>query len=208
LTIHRPLSVGLSVLFWFFIFLNSAFADKGVFSATASPQLFFTNTPTTVTVSAEIGAENLYISSVAAYKTTADGKPIAKLGQMYDDGSHGDARAADTIFTMQFDVNNNVEESIYVMVTAAYRGDRNRYLSQIMKIKVFNPLPVGTMEAITQELSVYQQNFYNYLQSMDIESARQQILSDVLANPNVSKAEMHENTISITFKNGLDGYFF
>jgi transposase-like protein len=35
---------------------------------------------------------------------------------MYDDGTHGDATEADTIFTMQFTVNEPVKSTIYVRV--------------------------------------------------------------------------------------------
>ena len=125
----RKFSIFLFLLIFFLA--TFAYADKGVFNVTSEPNETYINTPTTITIIAEIGSEDLYISSVAAYKTTESGKPIVRLGQMYDDGTHGDAIEADTIFTMQFEVNEPVDQKIYAMVTAAYSRDRRRYLSQV-----------------------------------------------------------------------------
>ena len=68
-----------STIYVFFLFLfgvTIAYADKGVFNAKVSPDETFTNTATSIKISAEVGSENLYISSVTAYQTTQDGKPI------------------------------------------------------------------------------------------------------------------------------------
>jgi len=187
------------------IFVGTAFADKGVFNAKVTPDETFVNEPTTVTVTAEIGSENLYISSVRAYKTTADGKPIALLGQMYDDGTHGDATEADTIFTMQFTVNEPVKSTIYVRVTAAYRRERNRYLSPVMKINIFEHLAPGAPAEHANTLHNVKQNFNSYLTTMTPEDAKQKVLEDILNDPSVSDATLSGNTISVQFTDGTWG---
>ncbi|WDN90903.1 hypothetical protein BuS5_03874 [Desulfosarcina sp. BuS5] len=192
-------------IFLVVIFVGSAFADKGVFNAKVTPDEAFVNEPTTVTVTAEIGSENLYISSVRAYKTTADGKPIAFLGQMYDDGTHGDAIEADTIFTMQFTVNEPVKSTIYVRVTAAYRRDRNRYLSPVMKINIFEHLAPDAPAEHANTLNNVKQNFNSYLTTMTPEDAKQKALEDVLNDPYVSDATLSGNTISVQFTDGTWG---
>src|SRR5437762_1859258 len=69
---------------------SPAFANKGVFNPAAAPFDIFTATPTPVRVTAEVGSENLYITSVLLYRTTADGRLLSPVGTMFDDGSHGD----------------------------------------------------------------------------------------------------------------------
>jgi hypothetical protein len=183
----------------------SAHADKGVFNANVAPEETFTNIPTTIKISAEIGAENLYISSVMAYKTTEDGKPLSRLGIMYDDGTHGDVIEADTIFTLEYTVNETSPTTIYIRVTAAYELDRNRYISDVLPVKVYSPIPEDVTEEIMQDLNSFQEKYNDYLQKMPIENAMQAILSDILSDTNVSDAEMNKNTITIIFKNGLRG---
>ena len=128
-------------LFLSMAFVSNAFADKGVFNAKITPHETFINTPTVVKITAEIGAENLHISSVNAYLTTKSGQPVALIGQMYDDGTHGDAVPADTIFTVEFSVNQPVEQELYYMVTAAYSADRNRYSSPVLNFTVWSDEP-------------------------------------------------------------------
>lgn len=192
-------------IFIVIIFAGVALADKGVFNAKVIPDETFVNEPTTVTVTAEIGSENLYISSVRAYKTTADGRPIALLGQMYDDGTHGDATESDTIFTTQFTVNEPIETIIYVRVTAAYRRDRNRYLSPVMKINIFDHLAPDAPAEHANTLNNVKQNFNSYLATMSPEAAKAKALEDVLNDPSVSDATLSGNNISVQFTDGTWG---
>lgn len=197
----------ITFLLMLFICLLSinAFADRGVFNAKVTPDETFINTPTIITVTAEVGAENLYISSVAAYEVDAMGKPKSYLCRMYDDGTHGDETEADTVFTCQFNVNKPAKINIYVRITAAYSGDRNRYLSPVMSVKIFEPLPNNAPAQHATTLNSTKQNFTNYLSTMDVESAKQKALQDVLNDSAVSDAKLIGNTISVKFKDGTWG---
>lgn len=202
----KSIKIVLSALFFLCLISVKAFADKGVFQAKITPDETFTDTASTMTISAEIGAENLYISSVKAYQTTADGKPIKELGLMYDDGTHGDEREADTIFTTQFTVNEPAKTKLYVRVTAAYRGDRNRYLSPVMEINIYEPIPAGESEEVTRKIKTLEQNWYSYIATMDLPTAAQRILQDALADPAIARAGLSNNvTLWIEFKNGMRG---
>lgn len=192
-------------IFFVIIFIGTAFADKGVFNAKVTPDETFVNEPTTITITAEIGAENLYISSVRAYKTTADGKPIAFLGQMYDDGTHGDAIDADTIFTTQFIVNEPIETTVYVRITAAYRRDRNRYLGPVMPIKIYKEISDNTPGEHADTLKTIKNNFTSYLLAMSPEDAKRRVLEDTLNDPSVADAELSGDSISVIFNDGLRG---
>jgi len=165
-----------------------AYADKGVFSALMMPGETLTATPTTVTITAEIGADAtnpLLGSSVTAYETTADGQPVAPLGMMYDDGTHGDQVAADTIFTMQLNVNEAAARTRYFRVTAAYSKVRNRYLGPVMTLNVYPPLPAGLVDQIIATLQALQDGFNANVASLGVDGARQKALADALGNPNI-----------------------
>lgn len=194
------------------LFVSPAQADKGVFNAKISPDEFFTHTATTVTVSAEIGAENAQLMSIAAYQTNAQGQIITKLGDMVDDASHGDNKAADTVFTAQFNVNRPTRETLYVRVMATYKDDRMPYLSQIMTINTYEPLSSTEVEHLETELKTIKDTFLQRLSTMPIKAAREQAYRDTQQNPRIAEAKINAGFLSIMFKNGvrgsvtLDGY--
>ncbi len=190
------------------VFVGNALADKGVFNPHLAPDEGFSDKETLVTVSAEIGAEDLHISSVSVYQTTPEGLPISRLGQMYDDGTHGDEREADTIFTTQFNVAEGFEGKMYVRVSAAYQRDRNRYLSPVMEITIYEPLPDNISVELSQEIQNIQNKFENYLISMSLKDASQKALQDALDNPDITSAELNGNIISIIYKNRIRGVIF
>jgi len=192
----------------FIFWAGIAFADRGVFNAKVTPNETLTNTPTTIKVTAEIGSENLYISSVRAYQTSETGQPISQLCQMYDDGTHGDERPADTIFTCHVALNQSTESKFYVRVTAAYQGDRNRYLSPVLKVSIYEPMPEGAVEEIVSIVHNLEQNFNLYIQSVGIDTARQMALQDALNNPNVTSANLSGNTLAIVYRGRIRGIAF
>jgi hypothetical protein len=137
---------GLVTFFLVFSFLivseNQAFADRGVFNAKITPNEINIYRDSPVTVTAEIGSNNLYISSIKLYKVTIAGKPMSVIDSLYDNGTHGDETESDTVFTTQFNLNSNMSEDKYcVQVTTAYQGDRNRYLSPVMCVDIIKSSP-------------------------------------------------------------------
>jgi len=190
------------------LFSVNAFADRGVFNAKVIPDETSINTPTTITVTAEVGAENLYISSVAAYEVDAAGKPIAYLCRMYDDGTHGDETEADTVFTCQFSVYKPAATKTYVRVTAAYSRDRNRYLSSNMEINIYEPIPNETVNNAVSELQHIENNFSTYLNLYDVDTARQLVLQDALNNPSNTAAELCGDNLCTIYEDKIRGIAF
>lgn len=124
------------------IYKDQACADRGIFNAKITPNEINIYRDQPVTVTAEIGSNNLYITSIKLYKVTTEGHPISVIDSLYDDGTHGDEIEADTVFTTQFNLNSNMPENINcVQVTAAYQADRNRYLSPIMCVDIYKSSP-------------------------------------------------------------------
>ena len=187
---------------------GGALADKGVFNPKITPIEAPTNTPTTVTITAEIGTDAAHPplqNSIIAYETDAAGKPIRPIGQLYDDGTHGDATPADTIFTIKFNVNDAAATKKFIRVTAAYSGIRNRYQSPVVQLEIFEPIPVSELESANVVFTSLQTSFDSYVQSMDIDSARQRVYQDAIGNPNITNAEIHEEYLSVVFKGRIQG---
>jgi len=72
-------------------------SGRGVFQAKIIPDEILINTPTDVTVSAEIGSVRDVQSVVLREAGSAISSPMA----MHDDGKNGDMRANDTVFSVQ-----------------------------------------------------------------------------------------------------------
>jgi len=121
-----------------------AWAVQSVDWAKATPDGIFINEPTTVTVTAQVGVDpNLIPSSVSLIRYDSTGKPIANLGTLFDDGTHGDTLAGDNIFSSQVIFNEPALTTIYLKVSAAYRGTLKRTLSNFVAIPVLeNPLNI------------------------------------------------------------------
>lgn len=185
-----------------------ALGDMGVFHAKVIPHELLIRSPQTAKITAEIGAENLYISSVAVYQTTASGRPIANLGSMYDDGTHGDETAADAIFTLDVPINPLAEGSLYFRVTAAYQGVRNRYLSPILTLNIYIRIPEEVVNAAVQTLQDLEAGFNDYLINNDLATARQLVLHDALNNPDITAAALSGENLCTIHEGVLRGMVF
>jgi hypothetical protein len=170
------------------LFETSAYAAKGIFNANVSPSEALIATSTLMTITAEIAADvvnPLIVSSVVVYETTASGTPIAQLGRLYDDGTHGDAVAHDTIYTMQLVVNEPAPRTRYIRISAAYSGIRNRYLSPVIRTDVFAPLPANLVDAASATVQSIESSFFLNVNALGVDGARQQALTSALGNPNI-----------------------
>jgi hypothetical protein len=204
----RKIGLIIAVIFCaIFIFIGTAFADRGVFNAKVTPnEMLTTESPKTITVTAEIGSGNLFISSVQVYQTTPTGQPIALIGKMYDDGTHGDVKAADTIFTTQFSVNQPQPASYYVRVMAVYRGHRNRYMSPVLEVKAYADIPDQMFTDSNTTVQNLTTTFNGYLaQGMGLDAARQAVLVIARNTPDVTEASLNGDTLSILFANRISG---
>lgn len=183
-------------------------AHVGVFKVTIQPIDTPINTATEVTVTAEIGTDPAHPplpASIMVYETDAAGKPIKAISQMYDDGTHGDVTAADTIFTTQFGVNDPVEKTRYYRVSAAYSGLRNRYLSSVVTFEVIDPIPLATLEEAQDTFVWLQSAFDGYVTTMDYDSAKQRVYEDAIGNPNITTAEFRGSYLYLLYQGRVPG---
>ena len=105
---------------------------------------------------------------------------------MYDDGTHGDVVASDTIYTTQLLVNEAAPKTRHFKVTAAYSAIRNRYLSAPVSVTVYPPLPPFLVEEALAAIQALQSHFDdNIAAGMDVGAARQVALQEALANPSI-----------------------
>jgi hypothetical protein len=107
-------------------------------------------TPTQVSVSVSIPPSAALIrTGVLLYRYDENNRAIAQFGTMYDDGSHGDAVANDSIFTTQIVVNEPSPSALLLRASVAYLRQIKRELSDV------RPLPVVanvTVQAARSEL--------------------------------------------------------
>ncbi|HUO05071.1 MAG TPA: choice-of-anchor X domain-containing protein [Candidatus Binataceae bacterium] len=89
----------------------------------ANPRDLFAAEDTQLTVTSWVPVTpNLQPSSVMLVQVDSSGTPIATLGPMYDDGTHGDAMPGDTQYTAQPTLNPPAAGQIYLAVQATYSG--------------------------------------------------------------------------------------
>ena len=182
-------------------FGENSFADKGVFDVRATPHEVYINTANTITVTAEIGADDLYVSSIRLYQVTETGQPIAVLGQMYDDGTHGDVTMADSTYTGQFELNQTEEGKFFIQVTAAYVRVRERYRSEIKEITIFEPLPEGMVEEAKSLITFFEVQFDELVTSHDIDTAREIVLEEARSNSDITSAFLSGKYLCLVYKN-------
>lgn len=205
----------LSLIFCLLIFSGVASASIGVFNHQITPNEILTNTAANIKVSAEIGTDvthPLIQSSVVLYETDATGKPIRSVGRMYDDGTHGDALASDTIFTLEFVANEGAHINRYFIVTAAYTGVRNRYQSPVMEYVAYPPLPEALVPEVTSSVQTLQTNFNSDVASIGLDAARQRALADAISDPHFGpgNASLSGNILSLmyVYSDPVTGYTF
>jgi hypothetical protein len=180
--------------------------NQRVFNAKVTPDTFFINESSSAIISAEIASGNLYLSSVVAYETDAGGNLLTELGPMYDDGSHGDARAADTVFTMQLDANKTEDNPMYVRVLATYEQDVNRYLSPVMKIDFLKHMPYEVFLNGSKTLKAIEALYLERLAEMSPQRAREMAYREARHNPDIQEVRLHGVYLSILFKGGTNGF--
>lgn len=187
---------------------NSVWAVQNIDWAKASPDGLFINEPTTVTVTAQVGVDsNLILTSVNLIKYNESFTPIAILGRMYDDGTHGDSLPGDNIFTTQILINEPSPTTINLKASVAYRGTRGRITSAFV---VINVVELPSEEVVNDTLSLNQQASYS-LESLSIQfgldQARDMVVNYLSTQPIVQAVgiSQDEQTIWIRYNNGLEG---
>jgi hypothetical protein len=176
---------------------------RGVFNGKVAPDEVFVGSNQPVKITAEISGVGLYLSSAVLYQTTAQGQTITNLGPLYDDGTHSDILSGDTIFTAQIQLNPQQAGETYFRVSAAFQGDRNRYLSQVITNTAMNPLPQGAISNAAIALNLVVSNYSIYLTSNTVDQARQLALNDASNNPAVTSANLSDGVLCVVYQGGL-----
>ncbi|MFL6211725.1 MAG: choice-of-anchor X domain-containing protein [Pyrinomonadaceae bacterium] len=131
---------GRLILLAFFLLLGApapAWAIRAIGVPQAAPTAIFAAEAAVVTITTPIKADpDSSPISINLLRVNERGKSIGALGRLYDDGTHGDALAADHTFTGQFSFNEPNPTDIRLVVTVAYRGTLLRTRSQVFTIDV------------------------------------------------------------------------
>ena len=181
--------------------------DQLVRNGTARPNGIFINEPTMVTFTAQVGiASNLIVSSVTLIEYDSSYNPIATLGRMYDDGTHGDALPGDNIFTVQFAVNQPTRTTFHFSVSALY-GTSVIYspfftLNVVPHITDAEFAPLVTIP--NQGEGQYQSYVSGGLSPLD---ARNKTITWLMSQPSVLQAGASESGLGIwiLYRSGLLG---
>lgn len=189
-----------------FLFTCDYAHSQGVSNASISPPDTLISTPTTFTFTANVSGNitptnALVKDSILLFETTAEGKLLAQVGNMYDDGSRGDATANDGIYTAQVNINETSPLIRYYRVSAAYSGLRNRYLGDTISMKIFPPLPDEIVSQMSSALRSIKNHFNTNLISLGITGAQSIALAEALADPNIGpgNASLSESEISVYY---------
>jgi hypothetical protein len=115
-------------------------AAQAVYGPTCNPEMIFTGIPTTALVTVQISYDpNLVSSSVNLLRVKPDGSNVV-VSRMYDDGTHGDAIKDDGSYSTVIDLNEPYPGTVKFRVSAGYKGQARRVLSDIFTLEV-QPYP-------------------------------------------------------------------
>jgi hypothetical protein len=187
---------------------STAYAVRAVDRAKANPDAFFTNAATTITVAAQVAVDpNLIPNSVRLVRVNEQGQTIAVLGQMYDDGTHGDVLHGDGTFTAQVVLNEPNPGNVGFMVTAGYKGTLLRAKSPAVFVPVVNRPTDTQVNELINAVNNGTAFFANQRGSVGDDQARSDLVNFLKNQPGVSDAGISVDgvTVWIVFTSGLDG---
>ena len=129
-------------------------AAPSVGMASATPAYIVINTPTALLITVRITDASLLPNGVNLLRTDANGKTIAILGVMHDDGINGDALPRDQVCSFCLTANEPAVGKTYYQASAAFKGVLKRALSSpvIVTVDPFR-LPPDPGEAGKQTLA-------------------------------------------------------
>lgn len=187
-------------------------SERRIFSEKLAPDEFFIDEPATAIVSAEVLRHNLPLSSVMVYRVDENGDLLTPLGRMYDDGTHGDRRAGDTIFSTTLHFNEDIETTLYFRVVVEYAGDVERYFGSMMASEFLKAVPAASMMRVSETLKAIKAL---YLKRRSIAFQREARMSqgelrelayrEALIHPDIKSVVLHDIYLSIVFKDNIRG---
>lgn len=116
-------------------------AAPSIGAVAANPAYVVINTPTAVLFTAHINDPSVIPTGVNLLKVDANGKTLAVIGPLRDDGSNGDALAGDKILSLRLSLNAPALGHLYYRVSATFRGVLQRVQSPVIRVTV-DPVPL------------------------------------------------------------------
>ena len=107
---------------------QSSVQRRYIYSISINPVALTASQPQSVVVGARVSADSALITDgVVLNEYDINGKALRSLGRMYDDGTHGDAVANDSVFTTTVTLTESAP--VLLEVSASYRGSLRRVMS-------------------------------------------------------------------------------
>jgi hypothetical protein len=117
------------------LILPTVKADHVITQPKVFPSVIAINTPTTLTVRVIVAPDpDVIAGSVNLIRLNKYGRPMSVLARLYDDGSHGDQVAGDSIYTGQASLTATVIGPVLLAVTAAYSSSPVRATSVVFSV--------------------------------------------------------------------------
>lgn len=124
----------------------------GIDSISAEPSSFPVNTQTLLTITTQIQSPTLIPDSVTL-TISNDGIHFSLLGQMYDDGTHGDRVPSDNIFTTELLLKESSTRTFFLRSSAAFRGIPRRATSEPLAVHIYdNAVPEEVLSSLAGSL--------------------------------------------------------
>ncbi|HUO05835.1 MAG TPA: choice-of-anchor X domain-containing protein [Candidatus Binataceae bacterium] len=196
---------------------------KGPTPPIATPRMFYEGEDTLVTVTSVVPPDPTLIpSSVTLLRVDSTGTVLKNLGQMYDDGTHGDAVGGDGQYTTQFIFNDPIAPGeltgrstpVYLVVKASYSGSPSCRQSDFNERQILTGRP-STPEENQIVTNVLDAGAHEYVSLLAIGGkdagnpvkARQDLINWLKAQPGVVGAGIGPDgvTVGVDFTSGFHG---
>jgi hypothetical protein len=91
----------------------------------------------TITASVRVDVDRTLIpSSITLYRVDDQDQVVESVGQMFDDGTHGDALKGDNIFSTTVTLNEATPEIVFFRASASYQGLATPVFSDFARVFV------------------------------------------------------------------------
>jgi hypothetical protein len=102
-----------------------------------SPQFVNAGQSVTITASVRVDVDRTLIpSSITLYRVDDQDQVVESVGQMFDDGTHGDALKGDNIFSTTVTLNEATPEIVFFRASASYQGLATPVFSDFARVFV------------------------------------------------------------------------
>lgn len=118
-----------------------ASAAPTINSPAVTPSSIPVNSATPVTFTASITDSSITTTGINLQRLDANGNTFSNVGTMYDDGTHGDAVAADGTFSLQLTLTESSPFPITFRISAPVKGSLTRIFSNRIILNVAGAVP-------------------------------------------------------------------